>query len=449
MAFWGAMVASTSACSLLDITPQDVVPSVTAFNDVPSYQMALNRMYRDLTSPQQNMATSDFASDDFRQVIEGYAPSNYNIFHWNYTAQPQPFVWQVQYQQIARANVIMDNYDVVTPQSDEEKNEKDQIMAQALAMRAWSYFNLVELYAPRYTGQNGDQLAVPLKLKLDREYLGKSTLKEVYDQMFNDLDRASEIFKETNFNPSSSDAPYVFGQQAVWALKARIALYMGDMKVASENAAHFINTPLLDKDNYWKLWEDQVGSDNQEVIFETDNLSDTDDASLIDYQEIYEFSKVKLALELLQSFEADDIRKDKDYISTDDMPNKYIVQVNDRNTAINRNLCYKYFRLAEQYLIYAEANMNTDKTAALRVFNTLRKARGASEVSTLTATTILQERRRELFSEGLRFYDLKRKAQDLNIVVKRSTGEMLPANSPKYNWSVPLEEINANPNISE
>lgn len=434
-----------SACDLLDITPKHVVPTKVAFDNLESYEMALNNVFRNLTSSVMNMQTTDFASDDFSNVTPGYAPTNYYIYNWDYKTQPQPYIWLYQYQMIARENVLIDNYAIVPAVEQNDQKKIDQIYAQALGLRAWSLFNIVQVYAPRYDGTNGTELAIPLKLKLELEYLPKSTLEEVYTQILTDLEKAEQLFTE-NGNASSN---YQFGLDAVRALRARVALFTNDLTTAKLASANFINTALLSKDNYWMLWEDQFGSLNKEIIFMTHDLSDTDDASLIDYHAVYETNTVRLTDELVNSFSSDDIRKDASFVGSNQMPFKYIIPVNERNSQIDRNLHYKHFRLAEQYLIYAEAVLPTDPSEAMRVLNILKEKRGAELLTSVPdKTEILKERRKELFSEGFRFYDLKRLSSELNIVVQRDNGKVLAPNSPLYIWDVPKEETNSNPYIN-
>lgn len=438
-----------SACNLLDIDPKHVVPAEKAFADVESYQMALNNVYLKLTSSVMNMQTTDYATDDFSNVLPGYAPTNFYIHNWDYQSQPQPYIWNYQYQMVASENIVIDNYTVVPAKSEAEQQQIDQIYAQALGLRAWAFFNIAQVYAAHFDGNNGSEEGIPLKLSLALQYLPKSSLQEVYNQIFSDLEKAEQLFKESGYSPSSSRKNYQFGLNAVYALRARVALFANKMDVAREAAAHFINTPLLAKENYWMLWEDQFGSANQEIIFMTHDLSDTDDAELIDYHEIYITNSVRLDDELVNSFSADDVRADAAYITSSKMPSKYTVEVNERNNVVDRNLHYKYFRLAEQYLIYAEAVLESDSGEALRVLNILRAKRGATELTSApTRAEILKERRRELFTEGLRFYDLKRLSSELNIVVERADGKVLAPNSPLYNWDIPKEETNSNPYIN-
>ncbi|MBI9062018.1 MAG: RagB/SusD family nutrient uptake outer membrane protein [Marinilabiliaceae bacterium] len=447
LALCGAVLLS--GCELLDITPKHVVPAGKAFSDVASYEMALNNVFRSLTSPVMNLRCADFASDDFSSVIPGYAPENYSLFYWDYQTQPQPFVWIYQYQLIAQENVLIDNYSIVPAATDAERDKIDRIYAQALALRAWSLFNVVHLYAPHYDGTNGSEEAIPLKLKLALEYLPKATLSEVYHQIFSDLEKAEQLFVESGYAPSSSDKAYEFGLEAVYALRARVALFANDLKTAKEASAHFITTPLLAKADYWMMWEDQFGTTNQEIIFMTHDLSDTDAADLVDYHVMYETNAVRLDDALINSFSAGDVRQEASYIGPNQMPYKHVIPVNERNSQMDRNLHYKHFRLAEQYLIYAESVLASDPTEAMRVLNILKEKRGADLLTAAPdKTEILKERRRELFAEGNRFYDLKRLSSEMNIVVERKNGKVLAPNSPLYTWDIPKEESNSNPHIN-
>ncbi|WP_430812880.1 MULTISPECIES: RagB/SusD family nutrient uptake outer membrane protein [unclassified Carboxylicivirga] len=438
-----------SSCELLDVKPDHVVPEEIAFNDVESYQMALNYVYRNLTSSVNNMQCTDFASDDFQGVIPGYAPTNYYLHYWDYQSQPQPYVWGYQYKLIANENVLINNYDLVPVGSEYDAQMKDYIYAQALALRSWSLFNVAQLYAPRYDGSNGNEVGIPLKLNLALEYLAPAPIGKVYQQIFDDLDKAERLMLATGHRPSLYDKPYQFNIDAIRALRARVALFTGNYDLAGQAAAHFIDVPLLDKEQYPMLWQDEFGSENQEIIFMTHDLSDTDDADLIDYHEIYESNNAILHNDLLAAFSADDVRKQSAFIDAKNMPAKYIIAAADNKGQADRNLHYKHFRVAEQYLIYAEAVLDSNPQEAMRVLNILREKRGAELLSAVPdKAEVLEERRKELFAEGLRFYDLKRLSHELNIVVQRANGAVLVPNSPLYNWAVPREETNSNPNYN-
>lgn len=117
---------------------------------------------------------------------------------------------------------------------------------------------------------------------------------------------------------------------------------------------------------------------------------------------------------------------------------------------------FPVFRLAEMYLIYAEASVKggTNDPLALTYFNNLRqRAYGntSGNVTGLSADLILDERARELYWEGFRRSDLIR----YNRFVEGSylwpwkggvsSGTGVPAYRKLY--PIPSTEVSANPNI--
>ena len=82
--------------------------------------------------------------------------------------------------------------------------------------------------------------------------------------------------------------------------------------------------------------------------------------------------------------------------------------------------------------------------------NTLRAARIYGYApQTLSGQALLDaielERRKELVAEGHRFFDLKRKGVTLRKVVRADA--TLPADSYRWAWPIPRNEIDVNPAI--
>ena len=103
-------------------------------------------------------------------------------------------------------------------------------------------------------------------------------------------------------------------------------------------------------------------------------------------------------------------------------------------------------RLAEMYLILAEANMNTGKMAdGLTALNVVRKRAGLPNATALNLDVILKERRYELAFEMDRWYDLKRTKTLVNNPNLLSKGikpfnDLLP---------IPQAERDVNPNLGQ
>ncbi len=85
-------------------------------------------------------------------------------------------------------------------------------------------------------------------------------------------------------------------------------------------------------------------------------------------------------------------------------------------------------RNAELILIYAEANIGTNNTEALRALNVIRAAAGlpasAANSDTDLLNEVIRQRRYELFAEGHRWIDLRRLGRLGDIVVDRPGDEV-------------------------
>lgn len=152
-----------------------------------------------------------FNDDIQQQVLEGYDFNENNqskkeplgaMFSW----QPDIFtimeqkgysisnVWSGAYEYILGANAALDYINKVSG----TQEEKDYIIAQALALRAFYYYLLVNYYGAPY---NYDKNALGVPLKLDsgmREeseiLLTRNTVEEVYKQIIADLNEAERLF---------------------------------------------------------------------------------------------------------------------------------------------------------------------------------------------------------------------------------------------------------------
>ena len=122
-----------------------------------------------------------------------------------------------------------------------------------------------------------------------------------------------------------------------------------------------------------------------------------------------------------------------------------------------------YIRLAEMHLTLAEAyartpGKETDAQNALRVLAVNRDPNYVLSTNTGQALIdeIMVQRRVELWGEGFRFYDLKRLNLPLDRTVvpnfvSASVGSVMqiPAGDDRWVFSIPIDEIQANPNTSQ
>ncbi len=121
-------------------------------------------------------------------------------------------------------------------------------------------------------------------------------------------------------------------------------------------------------------------------------------------------------------------------------------------TAVN----LKVIRLSEIYLIAAEAALSTDATKAATYLNAIRKRAPLlvpATALTVTLDMILDERSKELYGEGHRFFDMIRLNKSItfndDIIAISVPTRPKTIDRSFYKTILPISqtEINANPGI--
>jgi len=163
--------------------------------------------------------------------------ANENIYNWyrsiikyegaNETSSIMEFVFSTYYGIIAEANKVLN-----TVAADDDAGKSYH--AQARALRAYSYLNLIQLFQFTYKGHE-DLPGVPLvKEKMTREQQidnPRASVKDVYDYILQDLDYAVEILKD-----SVPRQRYRIGGIAAYGLRARTHLLMQNYEKAKDDA---------------------------------------------------------------------------------------------------------------------------------------------------------------------------------------------------------------------
>ena len=178
-------------------------------NETDAYQM-VNGIYavmnRNLADPEEDpFFIFDIASDD---RLGGGSQSNIGAQGVDrlmnaYVNWMKP-LWQQRYAGINRANNALESIDKVANWTSE--NVKKQYLCEIYFLRAWYYFNLVQVF-------NG----VPLVLSTEPQNLPRSTADEVYAQIASDLKNAIEI------GPSTKYPDFGEGRVSKWAAEGMMA----------------------------------------------------------------------------------------------------------------------------------------------------------------------------------------------------------------------------------
>ncbi|MGP1460689.1 MAG: RagB/SusD family nutrient uptake outer membrane protein [Bacteroides sp.] len=163
--------------------------------------------------------------------------ANENIYNWyrsiikyegaSETSSIMEFVFSTYYGIIAEANKVLN-----TVAADDDAGKSYH--AQARALRAFSYLNLIQLFQFTYKGHE-DLPGVPLvKENMTRAQQidnPRAAVKDVYNYILQDLDYAVEILKD-----SVPRQRYRIGGIAAYGLRARTHLLMQNYEKAKDDA---------------------------------------------------------------------------------------------------------------------------------------------------------------------------------------------------------------------
>lgn len=422
--------------------PKNILVSETVFDDAATVESTLTNMYhkireQGLLSGNFGMTTAlgiysdeldyyGFDTDHLELYNHSVLPSNGTILAW----------WGHAYNLIYSANDIISGVEGSDGLSEEETA---RFMGQALFVRAYVHSLLASLF--------GDVPYIRTTDYLRNNSVSRLPVGEVYAHIIDDLKKAMELLEGTGEISTDRVLPDAY---VIKALLARMYLYTGNWDLAESMATELIDSFALEpelgdvflKGSTGTIWQLRPG----------ENPRNTQEAN----QLIIEFipgQTYALAEALLASFEAGDLRKDQ-----------WVGSISDAGNTVTLHFAHKYkatfreteslehsilFRLAEQYLIRAEARAHLGKLAGARQdLNKIRNRAGLSDTGANTLSdllsAILQERRVELFAElGHRWFDLKRTGR---------AGEVLGALKPNWRATdvllpIPEAELEVNPNL--
>lgn len=364
--------------------------------------------------------------------------------------------WSRAYQVILGSNTVLVGIDDI----EGDDGRRNRLKAQALGLRALAHFDLLRAFGESYD-RNSPMRGVPIKLDLSNGNLPRSTVEAVYDQIFDDLNESIRLF-------GLADAPVTertfFSELAANALLARVALYAGQYDLAIQAATTVINdgsTGLISDLEFRNTWNDDRTNTGtpaaQEVIWEVAFTFGQDSRV---GSSLYFVPNNRVAFRPstlwtgLFDVPADDVRFAA-YVREDSrrgnvlIPSKY-----EANQGFNN---FKVFRMGEMHLIRAEARAkNGDDVNAMADLNTLRTARISGYVNENLAGNALMnaievERRKELFVEGHRWFDIRRNGQGITRGSDFSAPaitQSLTAGDFRFVWPIPIAELDANSEIS-
>jgi len=370
---------------------------------------------------------SGLSSDEF---IAGFSFSNDQStleFSSNVLTSTNDFLpdnlWSAPYRDIYGVNSILEG---LAQSSGVSPAKKKQLEGEAKFVRAFAYFYLVNLF--------GD---VPLVLTTDyntNSNIARTPKAQVYQQMINDLkDAQNSLPGDYSISGGERVRP---NKWAATALLSRIYLYIGDWTNAETQSSAVINNPS--QYNLVGNLDSVFLKNSKEAIWQLTRFNaNTFEASLFIITTTPR--RIILSPQLLNAFESSDLRKQNKWVKnviisgvTYYFPYKYKVR---SITPVQEY--YMVLRLAEQYLVRAEARAQQGIISGAQAdLNIIRTRSGLTNTSANDKTTLLSalehENQVEFFAEwGHRWFDLKRtnRADAVLAPVKsawQSTAQLYP-----------------------
>ncbi len=468
-----------SSCSdeIDNLSPFTQVDPVEFLDNPTAFQNGVDGMYNQFfnyyASPGSAMqGIPDILSDNAVLVTSGRR-SNEVYYDYRYTAATGgalALYFNEAYEAVNVANLVIGQIDNL-PSGD----VRDNILGQALAGRALAHFDLVRTYGPIPT-QSGDAnnaLGVTyVKVEdgdIEDPFISpvRETVASNYQEIIGDLTTASTLIAEDNLEGRLT-------RNGVFGILSRMYLYMGEYQNAID-AANQVTTPLAPIADLPGVYTD---SNNSGIVVEF-SVNTGSEANASNVGVIYSqgsidgngnitntISEYAVDLEFFNSIDADDARRDVIQFDSENSGDEHngIRKFLGETGQVNGRLDVKIVRAAEVLLNKAEAQFELGlEGPALTTLNELRAERfnnfvAGTETGQALEDAIQFERRVELAFEGHRFYDIKRRGES---VQRSSFGDLrdgtgtpaevltLPAGDFRFQFPIPIAEINANSNYTQ
>ena len=445
-----AMVAVVMmATSCLDKYPESAIQtekSMKTYDDALQLNTGIYALLKSSSLYTGYLTLLPDIQTDLAYAVDGYSNQMGSFWLWQIRsiASESEAVYASLYDVISNCNFFLENIDEVKNNTvdDAKLSELDVLTGEIYTVRALAYSELLKLFCKAYDPVTAKQeLGVVIRKYYSKsEEAKRASLYDSYQFVLENLAKAEEILDSENDVYGNIYATKAKAE----ALHARVALYMQDWDTAVEYSTRLIEnksfalssvTQAIGSSNHFKyLWTDDDGYEIIWRIYLTpESYGGMLGSSFLGFNtdRMYYYPDYVPAKWVLNLYESSDLRDDAyfRYIQTGHPHHLYwplLVKYEGNTSFISGYKLYevsmpKPFRLAEQYLIRAEAYCRMEKYSnASADLTKLREARFISGTGALTVNAgnwldnIAKERVRELYMEGHRLHDIKRWGKDYN-----------------------------------
>lgn len=395
-------------------------------------QALLDRSFiRSQTPTSGEVSAGDiYVTDNDFNTMEVEAEKRLYTWEPDRVSTPGDNDWGNTYQRIKTFNTVLYNIDRYHIAG------ANNVRGQALVFRAAAYLDAVQIWCLAYDKNTADtSYGLPLRLDPDMNIPSvRSSLKQTYDQITNDLHTAITLLPSMQVSPTRPSKATALGYLA------RTYLFMGDYEKSLQfgNEALAIYGELLNYNNLNPGASYPITEINVEILLPL----------TMAYSYFLPSSKAKISTSLYESYADNDLRKVIFFRKNS------VGEVLFKGNYSGGSLRSSGLANDEVYLMVAEsyAQIN-DLNKAMQVLNQLLVTRWKEGTFVpYTANTkeealqiIKEERRKELLLRGLRWADLKRYNRDgSNIILTKTVNGnsiSLPPNDLRYAIAIPEDII--------
>lgn len=447
-----AVVLFASCSKFVDTpTPKTELASQLVFTDDQTASAAVVGLYVNMNGFNYQFANSLVNFLSAMQADDLYYFStfeNYDVFRQVRLLPNSQYVnayWSSIYSYVYHTNSCIEG---LTAAQNLTPAVKDQLLGESYFMRAFLYFYLVNIY--------GD---VPLITSTDyvvNGEKGREPAQKVYTQIISDLQQAKDLMAD-NYQTSNRVRP---NKSAANALLARVFLYTKDWAKAEAAATEVLTNSLYD------LPEDLNSvflANSREAIWQLQPVNIAGGRNTWEGFTVVPFSTTSTVVfrldttNLVAKFETGDARRedwtDDRFLSTGAhiyWPMKYKVRTSTAATVSEYSMV---MRLAEQFLIRAEARIQQDKLNDGR--SDLDSIRLRAKLPVLPTNlgkpalllAVEKERQAELFTEwGHRWFDLKRTQRSAAVLGPIKGANWQPTDTL---YPIPSDAIKSNIKLTQ
>ena len=499
-----ALGLTSCGSDYLERAPQSAEATATILGSTETAKLAVNGICKAMSNQYlgtqglngegsiKNWYGSYPGNDTQKSGLTGWSGIINGTYHMNTTSIYLYYPWFYYYKLIGNANGVICNID----NAEGPEAEKAFLKAQALVFRAYSFFRLAELYAHRWSDEQGNTPGIVLRIDESTGDHPRATLAQTYQQIYADLDEAISLFESSGMDRSSKEF-YKPNINVAYAVYAKAALTREDWANAAKYAKMARDGYALMSVNDYKAG---FNTPNSEWIW---GVYEAEDQTLYYYGFFayigsnssasvcrgYPFS---ISKELIDQIPETDVRRDLYLVPTDAEFAECIESGQTTGALYTRakrdyasymyssSLVFAYmqykmraafmvgggsfplFRTEEMYYIEAEADCHLNQAAQAQqlLYDVTSKYDPSYQKSTKTGTDLLNEvklyRRFGLWGEGYDWFDHKRWGATLKRTAKGAGGNwhttfaitVAPDGANHWTWELPNRETDYNKGLT-